>query len=139
MSNILIASVSQSRSQTGLIITSIPNPVIVVPSEAFGGGLHLCPGRHFAINEISSLATLLILRFDIVPAGDGKWPVIRVDSLSSKGSAIIMPENDLDVILCPGENKKWAICEALARSSIWCLAVEMRHPYRKPGSRAPHI
>lgn len=86
--------------------------------RGFGGGLHLCPGRHFAINEILSLAALLILRFDIVPAGDGKWPVIRTDSLSSKGSAIIMPDNDLDVILCPRENKKWAIYEALARSSI---------------------
>ena len=80
--------------------------------RGFGGGLHLCPGRHFATNEILSLVALLILRFDIIPAGDGKWPVIHTDSLSSKGSAVIMPDNDLDVILCPRENKKWAISSA---------------------------
>ncbi|KAH7114327.1 cytochrome P450 [Dendryphion nanum] len=83
--------------------------------RGFGGGLHLCPGRHFAINEIISFAALMVLRFDIVPAGDGSWPVIRTDSLSSKGSAIIMPDHDLEVILCPRENRKWAICSKISR------------------------
>ena len=83
--------------------------------RGFGGGLHMCPGRHFAMNEILSLAALLILRFDMVPAGDGKWPVIQTDTLSSKGSAIIMPDNDLDVVLCPRDNRKWAISSTMAQ------------------------
>ncbi|KAF2120950.1 putative 25-hydroxycholesterol 7-alpha-hydroxylase, partial [Lophiotrema nucula] len=89
--------------------------------RGFGGGLHLCPGRHFAINEILSLAALLILRCDIVPAGDGKWPAIRSDSLSSKGSAIIMPDHDLEVILCPRGSKKWTISSTVTQQFA-CLS-----------------
>ncbi|ORY06674.1 cytochrome P450 [Clohesyomyces aquaticus] len=77
--------------------------------RGFGGGLHLCPGRHFAVDEILTFAALIVLRFDIEPTGNEGWPVIHTDTLSSKGSAIIIPDNDLEVILCPREDKKWAI------------------------------
>lgn len=39
--------------------------------RAFGGGKTLCPGRHFAMNEILSIVSLVILMFDIeAPDGD---------------------------------------------------------------------
>jgi cytochrome P450 len=77
--------------------------------RGFGGGLHLCPGRHFAVAEILSLVAISILRFDIVPAGGKQWPSLRRETLSSKGSAIIMPDLDLDVMMYPREDKKWII------------------------------
>ncbi|KAI2628238.1 cytochrome P450 [Xylaria nigripes] len=39
--------------------------------RAFGGGKTLCPGRHFAMNEILSLVSLVVLMFDI-KAPDGR-------------------------------------------------------------------
>ncbi|TGJ81735.1 hypothetical protein E0Z10_g7020 [Xylaria hypoxylon] len=39
--------------------------------RAFGGGKTLCPGRHFAMNEILSFVSLVVLMFDIkAPNGD---------------------------------------------------------------------
>ncbi|KAI1387763.1 cytochrome P450 [Hypoxylon trugodes] len=36
--------------------------------RAFGGGKTLCPGRHFAMNEILAFVALVILQFDMKPA-----------------------------------------------------------------------
>ena len=60
--------------------------------RGFGGGHVLCPGRHFASNEIMALAAMMVLQFDLVPAsggwGDGAWgkspaaaqfPILDVD------------------------------------------------------------
>ncbi|KAI1196999.1 cytochrome P450 [Nemania serpens] len=45
--------------------------------RAFGGGKTLCPGRHFAMNEILSLVSLIILMFDIEAADGDKINVPR--------------------------------------------------------------
>jgi cytochrome P450 len=45
-----------------------------VAFRVFGGGHVLCPGRHFASNEILALAAMVVLQFDIVPVKDAKWP-----------------------------------------------------------------
>lgn len=39
--------------------------------RAFGGGKTLCPGRHFATNEVVSFAAMIVLGFDLVPL-DGR-------------------------------------------------------------------
>lgn len=44
-----------------------------VAFRAFGGGHILCPGRHFAGTEIMALSALMVLQFNIVPVGTGKW------------------------------------------------------------------
>ncbi|OTB03618.1 hypothetical protein M426DRAFT_321542 [Hypoxylon sp. CI-4A] len=36
--------------------------------RAFGGGKTLCPGRHFAMNEILAFVALVVLQFDMKPA-----------------------------------------------------------------------
>lgn len=47
--------------------------------RAYGGGKTLCPGRHFAMNEILSFVTLVVLQFDMEPAvGDGADGRIKV-------------------------------------------------------------
>ncbi|KAL7622516.1 hypothetical protein AAE478_008023 [Parahypoxylon ruwenzoriense] len=43
--------------------------------RAFGGGKTLCPGRHFATNEILALVALVVLRFDVKGKGGGRIEV----------------------------------------------------------------
>ncbi|KAI0836329.1 cytochrome P450 [Hypoxylon sp. FL0890] len=45
--------------------------------RAFGGGKTLCPGRHFAMNEILAFIALVVLQFDIKPAHGDKIEVPR--------------------------------------------------------------
>ncbi|KAI1174350.1 cytochrome P450 [Nemania sp. FL0916] len=45
--------------------------------RAFGGGKTLCPGRHFAMNEILSLVSLVVLMFDMEAPDGGKINVPR--------------------------------------------------------------
>jgi cytochrome P450 len=45
-----------------------PNQIHQAAFRSFGGGTTLCPGRHFATNEIVGLVTLLLVTFDINPA-----------------------------------------------------------------------
>ncbi|KAI1429894.1 cytochrome P450 [Xylaria sp. FL1777] len=48
-----------------------PNQIHPAAFRAFGGGKTLCPGRHFAMNEILSFVALVVLTFDIqAPDGD---------------------------------------------------------------------
>ncbi|KAI0391943.1 cytochrome P450 [Xylariaceae sp. FL0594] len=47
--------------------------------RAFGGGKTLCPGRHFAMNEILALVSLVVVMFDLdaPPGKDGRIHVPR--------------------------------------------------------------
>ncbi|KAI1325941.1 cytochrome P450 [Xylariaceae sp. FL0255] len=45
--------------------------------RAFGGGKTLCPGRHFAMNEILSLVALVVLMLDIEASDHGAIKVPR--------------------------------------------------------------
>jgi len=40
--------------------------------RAFGGGRTLCPGRHFATNEILAFVAMIVLRFDVEAVGGGE-------------------------------------------------------------------
>ncbi|KAM7224040.1 cholesterol 7-alpha-monooxygenase [Rhypophila decipiens] len=57
--------------------------------RAFGGGKTLCPGRHFATNEILAFVAILVLRFDLEP-------VDRRDAAT--GGMIRVPEKDDGVL-----------------------------------------
>ncbi|CCD53867.1 putative cytochrome p450 protein [Botrytis cinerea BcDW1] len=56
--------------------------------RGFGGGINLCPGRFYAMNEISFLCSMLVLRYDVKPVG-GAW--IHPGADSSNLSLIINP------------------------------------------------
>ncbi|KAF7351210.1 Cytochrome P450 [Mycena sanguinolenta] len=45
--------------------------------RAFGGGKTLCPGRHFAMNEILSFVALVVLQLDITGVDGGRIEVPR--------------------------------------------------------------
>lgn len=54
-----------------------PNQIHPAAFRAFGGGKTLCPGRHFAMNEILSLVSLVVLIFDMEAPDGGKINVPR--------------------------------------------------------------
>ncbi|KAH7071345.1 cytochrome P450 [Paraphoma chrysanthemicola] len=49
--------------------------------RAFGGGVSLCPGRHFAQLEVVSLVAVYVMGFELQPVGGkvGEWDPIRDD------------------------------------------------------------
>lgn len=49
------------------------NPEKGPANRIFGGGSSLCPGRHFASQEILSLLALTIMRFDLHPINGQQW------------------------------------------------------------------
>ncbi|KAM0132896.1 hypothetical protein ACHAP3_006185 [Botrytis cinerea] len=70
----------------------------------FGGGKHLCPGRHFATTEILSLVAAIIMGFDI----EGSSVPDR--AFQKLGTAVRKPKNDVEVNIKRRkgwENVKW--------------------------------
>lgn len=68
--------------------------------RGFGGGITLCPGRHFATSEILLLATSLLLRFDLRPVDEGRggkqatgWVLPSTDK-SSQAEAMEQPDGE---------------------------------------------
>ncbi|KAK8054416.1 cytochrome P450 [Apiospora saccharicola] len=77
--------------------------------RGFGGGYHLCPGRHFSVTEMLSLAAMLILRFDVTPV-TGTWDVLLdSDYVSSDGTAAPVPVHDFPVIFSPRSHGNWEL------------------------------
>lgn len=77
--------------------------------RGFGGGKTLCPGRHFAINEILLLAAMIVLAFDMespdggpvsVPfKNDRVMPVhILEPSLGDRPQVVIKPRDDAGLL-----------------------------------------
>jgi cytochrome P450 len=61
----------------------------------FGAGASMCPGRNFSMNVIYSLVAMVVLQFDILPAG-GRWctPTKRNADL---WNAMPKPDRDINV------------------------------------------
>lgn len=78
--------------------------------RAFGGGKTLCPGRHFATNEILAVVAVFIARMDMTPVG-GDWK--QPTSLNTNVAAVVMePDDDIQVEIKtrPGfEDVEWVV------------------------------
>ncbi|KAI0473341.1 cytochrome P450 [Xylariaceae sp. FL0804] len=74
--------------------------------RGFGGGHHLCPGRHFAVTEMLGLVAMTILRFQLTPKG-GKWDSIQIDKLSFNGTAAPVPASEFTVLFQPKPHQEW--------------------------------
>lgn len=61
--------------------------------RAFGGGKTLCPGRHFATNEVLAVVAVVIARLDLEPAGGGR----RAPTTANTNLAAVVMEPDHDV------------------------------------------
>ena len=64
----------------------------------FGGGTHLCPGRHLATSETMALTAYMVLCFSMEPADGEPWeiPRSRQESLATN---VFPPEHDIRVRL----------------------------------------
>lgn len=78
--------------------------------RAFGGGKTLCPGRHFATNEILAVVAVFIARLDMKPV-NGEWK--HPTTLNTNVAAVVLePDDDIRVEIKtrPGfEGVKWTI------------------------------
>lgn len=61
----------------------------------FGGGVSICPGRHFARNEIKLFVVLMLLHFDMELL-ESDWPAL---DQSRAGLGILPPVHDIPVRL----------------------------------------
>lgn len=78
--------------------------------RAFGGGKTLCPGRHFATNEILAVVALWIARFDMRPVG-GDWKM-PTTAKTNVAAAIMGPDEDVQVEIATREGMegvRWAV------------------------------
>ncbi|KAI2628052.1 cytochrome P450 [Hypomontagnella submonticulosa] len=78
--------------------------------RAFGGGKTLCPGRHFATNEILAVAALFIARFDMKPL-DGEWK-FPTTANTNVAAAVMGPDYDVEVEIATREGfqgVRWAV------------------------------
>ncbi|KAL8803317.1 MAG: hypothetical protein Q9200_006275 [Gallowayella weberi] len=68
--------------------------------RSFGGGVSLCPGRHFATTEICAAAAMFVSRFDMSPVdADWKevdWPIPSME-VGRITSAIPLPKGGISV------------------------------------------
>ncbi|KAF2177968.1 cytochrome P450 [Zopfia rhizophila CBS 207.26] len=66
--------------------------------RAFGGGHALCPGRHFAMNEIMSILIIMVIKYDVAPLDSG-WEIPETrDHIST---SVTTPAKDFLVRIQP--------------------------------------
>lgn len=69
--------------------------------RGFGGGVTLCPGRHFARFEILAFAAMVLERFDIEPESSvWKEPTTKK---AARWAAMPKPDDDIPVVIRPRE------------------------------------
>jgi hypothetical protein len=84
-------------SADGKLVDSKANAVHPAAFRGFGGGVSLCPGRHFAETEVTMLAAVLVLGFDMQPVQGEKWDPPRNEKRFPLG--VTRPERDVRVKL----------------------------------------
>ena len=65
--------------------------------RGFGGGTTLCPGRHFATAEITSVVAMLALRFDILPVEPEEGWRMPTQARNHGATSVLPPKEDLRV------------------------------------------
>ena len=65
--------------------------------RAFGGGSTLCPGRHFATNEVLAVVTMFVMRYDMVPQS-GEWTLPTVQK-TNVAAVVMEPDTDIEVLV----------------------------------------
>lgn len=78
--------------------------------RAFGGGKTLCPGRHFATNEILAVVAVFIARLDMKPLQGGWKPPTTANT--NVAAVVMEPDDDIQVDIKTREgyeNVKWGI------------------------------
>lgn len=92
--------------------------------RAFGGGKTLCPGRHFATNEVLAVVAVFIARLDMEPIG-GEWKYPATDN-TNVAAVVMEPDNDIEVVIKEREGFEGVKWEIGLRSSekVFALVTE---------------
>lgn len=72
--------------------------------RSFGGGVNTCPGKGFVTPLMAAFIAMLVMRFDIIPAGN-EWKEPGQD-LSNMSAQIAPPKKKLTVDMVPREGMK---------------------------------
>ncbi len=94
--------------------------------RAFGGGTTLCPGRHFATNEVLAVATMFLLRYDMIPVGV-EWSMPKTEK-TNVTSVIMEPDTDIEVEVYPRkgfETGRW-VCSLRDSGKVFAVVAEDR-------------
>jgi len=78
--------------------------------RAFGGGKTLCPGRHFATNEILAVVAVFVARLDMTPV-EGEWRLPTAHN-TNVAAVVMEPDDDIEVEIKTRqgfEDVKWVI------------------------------
>ncbi|KAL3421937.1 25-hydroxycholesterol 7-alpha-hydroxylase 1 [Phlyctema vagabunda] len=81
-------------------------------NRIFGGGSTLCPGRHFASQEVMSLLALTIMRFNVCPVGRSDWisPLKDIPLPTSLPIPRPASSKDLDIDMMPRyPGREWRV------------------------------
>ncbi|QIW97350.1 hypothetical protein AMS68_002868 [Peltaster fructicola] len=65
--------------------------------SAFGGGAHVCPGRHFAFHIIAAFTAVIVSGYDIAGPDGGRLEVPETEK--SLGHGIKLPHGDVDALV----------------------------------------
>ncbi|KAG7008470.1 cytochrome P450 monooxygenase [Physcia stellaris] len=98
--------------------------------RAFGGGSTLCPGRHFATNEVLAVVSMFVMRYEMVPLS-GKWTLPTVEK-SNAASVIMEPDTDVEVLVSQREGyegDRWSF-ELKDSDEIFAVAAEDTAEYQ---------
>lgn len=88
----------EDKPVEGSTITAPNGQKIASAFLPFGSGISMCPGRHFARNEIKLALITLLQLFEFAPQGELKHPGYL---LSRAGLGIYPPAKDVTVMLKP--------------------------------------
>jgi len=92
--------------------------------RAFGGGTTLCPGRHFASNEILALVSMMVIRYDITPVS-GTWSMPETNN-TNVAAVVMEPDTDIEVEISPRqgfEDGRW-VFSLKESKEIFSIAAE---------------
>ncbi|ESZ97926.1 putative cytochrome P450 [Sclerotinia borealis F-4128] len=92
--------------------------------RTFGGGSTLCPGRHFATNEVLAVESMFVMRYDMKPAAGTTWSIPKTEN-TNVAAVIMEPDTDIDAIVSVREgfeDGRWAF--GLRDSKIIFAVVE---------------
>ena len=95
--------------------------------RAFGGGMTLCPGRHFATNEILAVFAMFIMQYDMAPVDGGEF-TLPTTSRTNVTTVIMEPDVDIEVEVSKRkgyEHESWSF-SLESSGDIFAVVVEDR-------------
>lgn len=96
--------------------------------RVFGGGTTLCPGRHFATNEVLAVASMFIMRYDMAPqTQSGNWDLPTV-AKTNVAAVVMEPDADVEVVVSRRkvfEHDRWTF-GLEASEHVFAVAAEDR-------------